>query len=438
MDDSGYRFGVGVLVLASIIIGVLLIAFFGAVPAFWVDRYQVSFRFDRAPKVSVDTPVRKNGVLIGRVSNIVLLPGDGGVTITMDLDRKYELQKAEVPRISTDSIITGEAVVEFIAPSFQSLLKRFDGILGAPRDGELDPQERAASLEIMPGAYYSIGGEVAPDPQEIFGKVESQLLPVLTTLERAFNRVDAIGASVQNIIGDGATPFQDIVSTVQTTAQNVNQTVSTINTAAGSVDRVVRQIERADIPAVLERALVELPVLFKSAEETLAQTQRTLKGFEKFSLSLEGLGKEFDGIGETIREAVENANVAIENIASITEPVKQNSEQLVGNAVQALENLNKLSIDLRTFTGRLNRGNGTIAQLIDNPQLYYAVTNAVRNIEQSSGEIQVLAKQLQPAVSRLQPILNDVRIFTDKVSRDPGQLGVRGALNNRPTGLGLK
>jgi phospholipid/cholesterol/gamma-HCH transport system substrate-binding protein len=214
MDDSGYRFGVGVLVLASIIIGVLLIAFFGAVPAFWVDRYQVSFRFDRAPKVSVDTPVRKNGVLIGRVSNIVLLPGDGGVTITMDLDRKYELQKAEVPRISTDSIITGEAVVEFIAPSFQSLLKRFDGILGAPRDGELDPQERAASLEIMPGAYYSIGGEVAPDPQEIFGKVESQLLPVLTTLERAFNRVDAIGASVQNIVGDGATPFQDIVSTV--------------------------------------------------------------------------------------------------------------------------------------------------------------------------------------------------------------------------------
>jgi hypothetical protein len=28
MDDNGYRFGVGVLVLASAIIGVLLIAFF--------------------------------------------------------------------------------------------------------------------------------------------------------------------------------------------------------------------------------------------------------------------------------------------------------------------------------------------------------------------------------------------------------------------------
>jgi hypothetical protein len=37
MDDNGYRFGVGVLVLASAIIGVLLIAFFGAVPKFWVE-----------------------------------------------------------------------------------------------------------------------------------------------------------------------------------------------------------------------------------------------------------------------------------------------------------------------------------------------------------------------------------------------------------------
>ena len=38
MEESGYRFGVGVLVMASAIIGVLLIAFFGAVPTLWVDR----------------------------------------------------------------------------------------------------------------------------------------------------------------------------------------------------------------------------------------------------------------------------------------------------------------------------------------------------------------------------------------------------------------
>jgi hypothetical protein len=39
---------------------------------------------------------------------------------------------------------------------------------------------------------------------------------------------------------------------------------------------------------------------------------------------------------------------------------------------------------------------------------------------------------------RLQPIADDVRIFTDKIARDPGQLGIRGALQGRPIGAGLK
>jgi hypothetical protein len=35
----------------------------------------------------------------------------------------------------------------------------------------------------------------------------------------------------------------------------------------------------------------------------------------------------------------------------------------------------------------------------------------------------------------LRPIVDDVRVFTDKIARHPEQLGVRGALDRRP---GLK
>ena len=34
MDEQRYRFGVGVLVIASIVVGVILIMFFGAAPNF--------------------------------------------------------------------------------------------------------------------------------------------------------------------------------------------------------------------------------------------------------------------------------------------------------------------------------------------------------------------------------------------------------------------
>jgi phospholipid/cholesterol/gamma-HCH transport system substrate-binding protein len=35
----------------------------------------------------------------------------------------------------------------------------------------------------------------------------------------------------------------------------------------------------------------------------------------------------------------------------------------------------------------------------------------------------------------LRPIVDDVRVFTDKIARHPEQLGVRGALDRRPAGI---
>ena len=41
-------------------------------------------------------------------------------------------------------------------------------------------------------------------------------------------------------------------------------------------------------------------------------------------------------------------------------------------------------------------------------------------------------------VRRLEPIVNDVRVITDKVARDPAQMGVKGILDRRPPGPGQK
>lgn len=425
MEESGYRFGVGVLVMASAIIGVLLIAFFGAVPTLWVDRNRISFNFPSAPRVTVDTPVRKNGVLIGRVSSISLLPGNDGVIVRMELDRKFELRKGEVPKIVSGSIITGDAVIEFVAGTPESNLRRFDGTQGTPPDGILDVSEAAAINEIITDSFFSRGGEVAPDPLESLARVEQTLLPLMSTVNSTLQRFDKIGESIQEVIGDGDGPIRDMVTSIKTTSDGVNNTVQDLR-------KVVNQFEKAQIPDAIANALAEVPGLFKEAQTTLAQTQRTLKGFEQFSASLEGLGKEFEGIGETIRKAVDNANTAIENIAEITEPVSQNSEALVANAVSALENLDALSVDLKVFTTRLNNSRGTVAELVDNPQIAYKVNQTLQNIQTASANVEILTQ-------RLQPIVGDVRVFSDKIARNPGALiDLKGTISGRPRGAGLK
>ncbi len=425
MEESGYRFGVGVLVMASAIICVLLIAFFGAAPTLWVDRNRVSFNFEKAPRVAVDTHVRKNGVLIGRVSRITLLPGNQGVLVEMELDRKVELRKGEVPRIVSGSIITGDALVEFVEPTQESNLRRFDGYTGTPPDGILDAEEAAVASEFISDKTFLRGGEVAKDPWEAIVRFESTLGPAVEQMGRAFNRIDSVAASIQNAVGDGNGPIREVVTTLKTTADEVQ-------TVARTIQRIGAQVENANIPEAIANGLTMLPELFKEAQKTLDQTQKTLKGIEQFSLSLEGLGKEFDGIGPTIRKAVENANVAIENIAEITQPVSENSEALVANAVKALADIDALALDLKKIAGRINNSNGTISQLIDNQAMYYEATKTLSSIKSASENIQILTQKFQPIVS-------DIRVFSDKIARNPGQLvDLGGAIRGRPRGVGTK
>ena len=73
------------------------------------------------------------------------------------------------------------------------------------------------------------------------------------------------------------------------------------------------------------------------------------------------------------------------------------------------------------FTRALNESEGTLGRLLRDPLLYDEPAQAAANVNR-------ITKQLRP-------IVNDVRVFTDKIARHPEQLGVRGALDRRP---GLK
>ncbi|MFZ4080269.1 MAG: MlaD family protein [Pirellula sp.] len=421
MDDNGYRFGVGVLVLASAIIGVLLIAFFGAVPKFWVERYRFTVNFPSAPNVGVDTPVRKNGVLIGRVAKVELrTQRGGGVDLLLEIDQNYQLLVGEVPRIKTGSLISGDSIIEFVEPDSKELLARFDGFSGSPRDDFLDERELQASQQVIGQKDFIAKGEVVPDPLEAFGDMAG----LANSLQRVSEKLENILSVAQDTFGGDNTPIRDVTSRMQSTLENINVTVGTIN-------RIGTQIERANIPDLVAEALNTLPGLIKKAEGTLTQLQSTLKGFEEFSDSLESIGGEFTGIGDTVRSALTNADQAIGNLAEITEPISQRSDQIASNLANALSNIEGLAADLKVFARRLNSSQGTLARLIDDPSMYGKLNDTLDNIRLVSGNVELITR-------RLQPVIEDVRVTADKLARDPAQMGVRGILSPRPNGLGVK
>ena len=87
---------------------------------------------------------------------------------------------------------------------------------------------------------------------------------------------------------------------------------------------------------------------------------------------------------------------------------------MADNVDAITDKLDRLVLDLLTMSDAINKQEGTLGQLIYDPDLYQRLNRAAGNVEQVS--------------HRLRPIVEDVRVFTDKIARDPGQLGVRGAL----------
>lgn len=79
-----------------------------------------------------------------------------------------------------------------------------------------------------------------------------------------------------------------------------------------------------------------------------------------------------------------------------------------------LANLESLSDQLAQFTKTVNSGDGSIRKLAADPQLYV-------NLSRSADSLAVLLQNLEP-------IVRDLRVFSDKLARHPEIIGVSGAI----------
>jgi phospholipid/cholesterol/gamma-HCH transport system substrate-binding protein len=428
MNESGYRFGVGVLVLSSIVIGILLVAFFGAIPDFWTDRYKVIVNFEQAPGVSDDTPVRKNGVQIGRVSEVELLSGDDGVNLTFELESKYKISYLDLIMIKSGSIITGDAIIEFmsVGQDDPSLLKRFDGITGLPDDGFLQPEElEFASDSFLKQGDYIDGGAVEPDPMAVIVDMQSNFGSTLTAIEGASRKVESLASSFEQVLGGGSGDFANVMQRAQTSLDRFNE-------AAATVNRVALQVERSEIPDILAKALDRLPGVIAESEAFVKKANQTLAVYDD-------VGRSFEEVGRT-------ANSTMQNIEDITEPFVAQSDAIAGElratvgdvrktvieARSGIKSLELLANDLRVLTGRINNSQGTVGRLIDDDRLYFQLVQTLQNIESTS-------RNIEDVTGRLRPIVDDARIVSDKLARDPSQLfRLNTILSGRPSGAGGK
>src|SRR5262245_66250573 len=87
MDDRALPFRVGLMVVATIIILGILLVLFGDLPAVFKGTYTIHIALPSSPGVQPKSPIRVNGVLIGRVKTVGL-DSEGKPAITAQIEDK--------------------------------------------------------------------------------------------------------------------------------------------------------------------------------------------------------------------------------------------------------------------------------------------------------------------------------------------------------------
>ena len=383
MDERVLQLRVGIFVLLAIIILLALIYLNSEV---WKGQYTVFLKPQTAPGVKTNTPVRKNGVLIGRVRDVQTL--DDAVTIALRIDNDERIYENEVASIGTESIL-GDAVIEILPVA---------------------PEQRGKQLR---GSDLINRVSIKRNPMEIVDvalNLESEISDTLTAIRAAADSFDQtaqelgdagsgitnLADSLQEIIDDEDSQIRQMVADFRKISRKTETALDNFNRIFENVNEVIGDPE---FKGRFNDAVASIPGIFEEVRGAVADIRETVKSFQSVSSS---------------------ADKNLKNLEPFTESLKTNGPSILSTVDESLGNIDDVFGEIQNAAkslSNLQSKDSTIGKLLNESDLYDETLEAVRNIREQT--------------IKIEPLINDLRMFADSIARDPGQLGVRGAVRNR-------
>jgi phospholipid/cholesterol/gamma-HCH transport system substrate-binding protein len=363
------QFRIGMFVIVAGLVLTMMIVWFGESPAILRDQDYVKVRYAEAPGVLQGVPVRKSGIRIGEVFDIAFDERNNqpdGVIVTLAIEKKYKLHEGTIPRLGRSLI--GDVTIDMQPGTSTEFLKT----ARSPREAPI------------------INGEVAPDPSK--------------ALEAATKAFDSAGDTLKSInqaasgiakISESAAKLDDFLTSVATAGKSVSK-------AAEGINELVKANESNFKPA-----LADLREVAGKLNKTFdPDTQDALKkGLDRFSTAAAKLDAGLAQLDPVLKD--------------LSAPVNHAPSTDIG---QAVRRINVLAADLELLTSKLRDGrgglntDGTMQKLLTQAELH-----------DNFNSVAVSANQ---TLAQLRAVLADLRVFAEKVARDPSAIG-RGALQSR-------
>lgn len=375
MSNRVQEFRVGVVTLVCSGIAALLATVgTGISLPFGPSPYTIEIRTDGAPGVGPNTPVRKDGVVIGRVVSTEFLP-EGGVLVRAGIEPGSPIYQSDVCRIRPSSLF-GDAVIGF-------------SYVGGAAD--LTPLEAGATVDAV----------ALPDPIEALTSLQIDVAPTIASIGRAANAVETLTTRLNNALGEdfGGDRVNSLLDEVSVAMSDFQATMQIMSRTMTQIDSLVSDPR-------LQEGIRSVPELLTDARGTVQKAAETL-----------------DSFGGVVTSAEAN----LRNLEGLTEPLGERGPELSQKLISAVENLDKTLADASRFVTAVTDSRGSLNRLLNDPKLYDDVLRVVNNAS-------AVLYRFDERLKQLRPILDDARVIADKVAREPGR-PLSGAFNR---GIGIK
>lgn len=410
MDERLMQFRVGVMVLATIITAGILVVLFGDSPTFARGAYPVKIYFEKAPGVTRDTPVRKFGVLVGRVTDVSFDEEHDRAIVTASIDGDRVLYKHEIPRITLS--LLGDATIEMIPvrkPGAPRLPIGTDAL-----DGELTPSPLDSMVELQ--GRIDDAFKVLEETSKSINATAAGIRETSSSFTRTGDQWTMVGKRVNELLSGGnEQDARNILMKVERLIENVNAAVVNVDMTVTEVRKVASD-ERNQM--LVKQTLEELPKTVATGRETMLIFQRAAAAAEGVMAGAKNTMVNVDKAVASVDKAVNSADRNLQNLEKLTAAAAERGPELMRALETAGANAAGVVLQAQLLLKNLNNPDGTLGQFLSNSDLYM-------NVNQVAERVNVLLKEARP-------ILEDVRVITDNFARHPGDVGVRGVFKREP------
>ncbi len=322
MDERVIHFRVGLTVLAAILITVILVFLFGEGPQVLRGRKTIHMLFPEASNVMVNTPVRRLGVDVGRVTEVK--PLQDRVRVTAQLDENTVVYKTDVARI-TSSLLGGDTAIK-IDPS--------------PEPGPKEPLPDGGEIE----------GRAYVDPLQVIGNLQQRLSEAIGSITTTSSDLSATIRQVSQLLATNQEKINRIVDQTEDASREARDAIHSLNEVFGS----------PETKAKLKEAAERLPDLIRATQQTVGDAGKVMVGIDSNLRNLDhftsALGDQGQALIQRLSQSSEKLDRLADQLLVLTENINQGrgtlgrlatDRELYDNLNRTVMNIESLSRELR-------------------------------------------------------------------------------------------